>query len=245
VRLYKLFIFTFVMIFFNGCKSAPEIIHKDYEYEKMVFENHRFTFAIHLGNIKNSKKVSELIKKFIYQNNNFDEYILFMEKKFIGDIKKENFPAMIDDDGTEYFYHSDLVESYNIEYYNDLFIIIKYHWYVYYSGAAHGNYWFQYFIVDLNDEKILGIDDLIYQIPDEIINEIIREKYEIYGYLRENIWPPDTINFQNDSIVLMWNTYTITPYAIGLIEIKIKDKIIESYLTEKGVKLKKSMNINN
>jgi len=242
MRLYKLFIFTFAVIFINSCRSAPEIIQKDYEYEKMVFENHRFTFKIHLENFNDSEKTSELIKKLIYQNNTFDEYILFTEKKFIGDIEEEDFPAMIDDDGTEYFYHSDLEESYSIEYYNDLFVIIKYFWWAYYSGAAHGNYWCQYFILDLTDEKILDIDDLIYPIPDKLLKEIIEEEYEIDYYLNEDIWPPDTISLQKDDIILLWNTYSIAPYSTGAIQININDKIIESYLTEKGMKLKKSMN---
>jgi hypothetical protein len=77
------------MILVNGCRSAPEIIQNDYEYEKMVFENHRFEFNFHLENIKNSKNVSELIKKLIYQNNTFDEYILFMEKSSLETLKKK------------------------------------------------------------------------------------------------------------------------------------------------------------
>ena len=88
-----------------------------------------------------------------------------------------------------------------------------------------------------------SINDLIYQIPDEIIKELIHKQYNIDYYLRENIWSPDTISFQNDSVTLIWNTYTITPYASGLIEVNIKDKIIEPYFTEKLVKLKKSMDI--
>jgi hypothetical protein len=151
---------------------------------------------------------------------------------------------MIDDDGTEYFYHSDLIERYNIEHYNDLFIIIKYSHWAYYSGAAHGIYGFNYFIVDLTDEKILGIDELLYPIPDKLLKEIIEGKYEINDYLNENIWAPDTISFQKDSVILLWNIYSITPYALGHVEININDKIIEPYLTEKGRKIIKSMNIN-
>jgi hypothetical protein len=231
------------MIFINGCKSAPEIIQKDYVYEKMVFENLRFTFEIHLENFKDSEKVSQLIKKLIYQDKSFDEYMLFIEKEFIGDIKKEYYPTEINDDGIEYIYHSDLEESYTIEYYNDLFIIIKYFTWEY-TGGAHGNYWFKYFIIDLTDEKILDIDELIYPIPDELLKEIIEEKYEIYYNLldinRRKIWPPDTISFQKDDVILLWNVYSITPYSIGFIEININNNIIESYLTEKGTKLKKS-----
>jgi hypothetical protein len=237
--------FAFVIIFFNGCKSTPEIIHKNFEYEKIVLDNYRFTFEIHLENFKYPIKVSELIKKLIYQNNTFDEYISFIENKFIENISKENFPTIINDDETEYIYRSYLNETYNVEYYNDLFVIIKYFAYIYYSGMVHGNYMFKYFVIDLNNKRILEINDLIYQVPDELLKEIIQNKYKIDYYLRENIWPPDTISFKKDSIVLMWNIYTITPYVNGPIELNIQDKIIESYFTEKGITLKNSMKINN
>jgi len=235
----RLFVLVFAAVFINS------IIHKDYEYEKMILANYRFQFKIHLENFKNSIKVSDLIKKLVYQNNTFDEYILFVENKFIGNIRKDDFPTIVNEDKTEYIYHSYLNESYNVEYYNDLFIIIKYNVYFLYSGMAHGNYLTKYFILDLIDERILDINDLIFQMPDEIIKDIIQENYKIDYYLRENIWPPDTISFQNDNIILMWNTYSITPYVYGLIEIKINDKIIESYYTEKLVKLKKSMSKDN
>jgi len=248
MKLYKFIIFTFFVILINGCRPAPAnmssaIIQKDYKYDKMILENYRFTIEIHLENLKDSiKKYSDVIRKLIYQNNTFDEYLLFVEDEFIGDVSGEDFPAIMNDDGTEYIYESSIEESYNIEYYNDLFVIMKYSVSFYYAGAAHGNYMVNYFIIDLTDEKILDVDDLIRRIPDEITDKIIREKYEIYDYLRENIWPPDTISFQKDSVILMWNPYTITAYAVGIIEIEIKDKIIESYFTEKGLKLRKSMN---
>jgi len=225
--------------------STPVIIHKDYEYDRMIPDNYSINFEFHLENINNSVKVSDLIRKLIYQDNTFDEYILSAENRFIENIREDYFPAITDNDETGYIYQSSLSERYNIEYYNDLFVIIKHNVGIYYGGAAHGNYTTNYFIVDLTDERILDISDLIYQIPDEILKKNIQEEYNIDYFLRDNIWPPDAISFQNDSVILLWNTYSITPYVYGLIEIKIKDTVIESYFTEKGVKLKTSMGIKN
>jgi len=138
-------------------------------------------------------------------------------------------------------------ESYKIEYFNDLYIIIRYDINFYETGAAHGNYFTKYLIIDLTDGKLLNINELINQIPDEMLKEKIYEKRKIaddireHIWLRDNIWPPDAVSFKSDSTIFIWNTYTITPYVYGTIEIKIDDKTIEPYFTEKGLELKRSM----
>jgi hypothetical protein len=237
--------FIFAVFPLVGCYSfTPEIIHKDYEYEKIFLGNYRFTFEFSFENITNSDKTANLIEKLIYQNRSFDEYIEYAENKFIGTINmnKGNYPRMIEEDGTEYFYHSDLVERYKIEYCNNLFAIISYNNYSYYSGAAHGGYWTEYFIIDLTEEKILEIDELLNPISDGILIELIKTNSDINDYLRDNIWPPDSINFRRNKIILVWNTYTITPYALGIIYIELQDDVIELYLTEKGKKIRTIMN---
>ena len=227
------------MIFFIGCSNTPKIIHEEYKYEKMVFTNHIFTFDIHLENVGNSGKIYNLINNLIYDNKSFNEYKEYREKNFIGTINEDDYPPMIDEDGMEYFYHSDLIEKYSIIFNNDTYIIFEYNLYVYNAGAAHGNYLTRYFIIDLTEERVLDINDLVYPIPDDLLKERIESNYDINYYFRDNIWPPDTINFCNENITLMWNTYTITPYAIGIIYIEIQDEIIEQYLTDKGKTLKK------
>jgi len=114
--------------------------------------------------------------------------------------------------------------------------------YFFASGAAHGNYLIEYDIIDLSEEKILEIDDLINKISDDLLKEYINDQYEINNFLRKNIWPPDTINFNNRIVELIWNTYSITPYVSGIIKINLNQEIIESYLTEKGKELMKIIN---
>ena len=225
-------------VFFMGCGSAPQIVHKDYIYEKILFGTQRINFDIHLENIGNSGKIYELINNLIYNHKNFDEYVEYREKDFIGDPNEAAYPPMIDEDGTEYFYHSDLIEKYAIIFNSNTHIIFEKNVYLY-DGGAHGNYGIRYFIIDIKEEKILDIDDLMYPIPDGLLKEIIEANYTIHYYLRENIWPPDTVNFYNKNITLIWNTYAITPYSNGIIQIDIPDEIIEPYLTDKGKVLKK------
>jgi hypothetical protein len=241
-----LIIFIFLLIFFNGCANSPEIIHKDYKYEKLFFGTHRIEFDIVLENIDNSDKISGLIKTLIYNNRDFDEYIEFTEKEFVGDAGEKFYPQIFIEDGTEYFYRSSLIKEYSIEYYSDSFVIIKYFTYFYNSGAAHGNYWTEYYIIDVTKKRILNINDLLNQIPDDLLKQTIESNYDIWSdYLRENIFPPDTINFCNDNIELIWNTYQITPYVFGIISIEIPDEIIQQYLTDKGKLLKKQIDKKN
>jgi hypothetical protein len=224
-----------MMIFFIGCGAAPQIINKEYKYEKMVFGTHNFTFEIHLENIGNSGRIHNLINRLIYDNRNFDEYMEYTEKNFMENINEADYPPMIDEDGAEYFYHSYLGKEYSIIFNNDTHVIFEYKLYFYNSGTAHGYYWIEYFIIDFKEEKILDINDLIYPIPEDLLQRYLESNNDIGYYLwARNIWPPDTVNFCNENIELIWNIYTITPYSAGIIYIEIQDEIIEQYLTDKG-----------
>ena len=176
IMLTKSFLVIFILF---GCRSAPgsnrtpEIIRTDYQYEKILFGNHRFTFEFHLENIGNAMKINDLINNLMYKNRNFDEYVAYMESEFIGDANEADYPPMIDEDGTEYFYHSDLIEKYFIIYHDDAYIVFEYNLYFYNSGAAHGNYWIGYFIIDILEERILDISDVVNPIPDDLLKGII------------------------------------------------------------------------
>jgi hypothetical protein len=235
----KLIILFIISMITSGCANTMGIIHRSYNYEKIFFGTHQIEFDIILENIDNSGEISNLIKALIYNNMDFDEYVKSIEIDFIGDAREDYYPQILLDDGTKYFYKSYLTKEYSVEYYSDSFVIIKYFNYFYKSGAAHGNYWVEYYIIDLAEKRMLEINDLLNQIPDGILKQIIESKYEISGdYLRENIFPPDTINFCNDNIELIWNTYQILPYVFGFISIEIQEDIIQQYLTDKGIILK-------
>jgi len=238
MKFKKQYILLITTMLFIGCDNTPAIVQKEYVYEKMFFENHRFTFDIHLENVGSSGKIHDLINNLIYENKSFDEYIEYKERNFTGNIDESDYPLM-DDDGTENIYHSDLIEKYSIVFNNDMYIIFEYNTYYYISGTAHGNSFINYYVLDIKEKRILDINDLIYPIPDDLLKEIIESNYNENNFFRDNIWPPDAVNFCNKNVELIWNTYTLAPYALGIINIEIQDEIVGQYLTEKGKILRK------
>jgi len=229
---------------FSGCGHANKIIYGDYKYEKKLFGTNIVEFDIYLENIGNFEKASGLISGLIYQGKDFEEYAAYREKEFVGFIEDtggEHYPPKTGEDGTEDFYRSNVKLSYTVEYSGGSYVIVKHDLYYYYCGAAHGNYRTEYFIIDLSEKRILGVNDLINPVPDGLLKGVLEAGGNAVYYLRDNIWPPDTVNFSKDNIELIWNPYQITPYSYGIIKINNKDINIEQYLTEKGKKLKRSM----
>jgi hypothetical protein len=231
----------FLIIIINGCIRTPEIVHMDYNYTKMLHYkgNHKYEFDISLENLKYSIEKSNLIKALIYDNKNLDEYADHIEKGTFAHAREGLSPKILSIDEVEYYTESILKMKYTIEYYDDLFIIIKYIYYYSFSEMSYGYNTIYYYIIDLTEKRTLNINDLLNKIPDDILIEIIETNYDITeGHLRRNAFPPDTVNFCNDNIELIWNINQIAPNVYGTITIEIHDEIIEPYLTEKGKKIK-------
>jgi len=231
-------ILTIIVLLLAGCVKKESILQEHYSEEINLFGNYIAEFDIHLENAGYSKKISNLIEKLIYNGMGFDEYIVNAQNEFIGPVSSDDFPPLVDDDGKTYFYKSFFNESYKIISHNKSFIIVEYNEYFYRSGAAHGNYWTNYFIIDIAQEKILSINDLMLPVSEDYLKKLIENEYNITHYLRSNIWPPDTININSDNIVLLWNTYTITPYSDGIIGLILYEV---QYLTDKGRVLQASI----
>ncbi|MCL2214612.1 MAG: RsiV family protein [Treponema sp.] len=228
--------------------NAAEISKKDYKYDKLYYGTHNIEYDIHLENIVYSDRAGSivtaagsLIEELIYQNKNFDDYAAYLEKRFTDESAAGGFPLIMNGDGTQHIYQSSLTENYSIEFHDESFVIILYSTFYYNSGAAHGNYEFNYYIIDIAEQRLLTINDLIDPVPDSILKEFIMDKYGIDNYLRDNIWPPDTISINNEGVILLWNIYTITPYAAGFISIVLPDKTVNPYLTSKGKVVKAAM----
>ena len=229
---YILFI---IFVFFYGCKNNKDIISKHYQNEQLLNGTFNVEFDIRLENIGYSNKNARLVEKLIYQGKNFDEYFTFTENNFIKTINTKDFQPIIGDDGNEYYNQSYFNESYNILHHNDSYIIIEYNKYYVFSSAAHANIWMEYFIIDIAQERLLGINDIATPLPDDFLDDMIKEDYNVDQFLRDNIWPPDTININHDGVELVWNVYTITPYSEGIISVTLQN---DSFLTKKGREIK-------
>jgi len=226
-----IFIFTITLVFFASCGEKESIIKAHYKEEIILFGSYIAEFDIYLENAGYSKKIAGLVEKLVYDGKSFDDYITDTQTEFIGPVTSDDFPLLTDDEGKTHFYKSFLNESYNIVHHSKRFIVIEYSKYFYQSGAAHGNYWTNYFIIDTAQKKILDINDLMTPVDDDYLKELITKEYDIISFLRTNIWPPDTININSGNIELLWNTYTITPYSDGIIGLVLYE---DKYLTGKG-----------
>lgn len=227
----------FLVFILYGCVNNQVIIHKEYESERMYNDNHGITFELYLENIGNPKKTQKLVNELVYNGKNFDEYREFTEQNFILGINKNNYPGVINEDGTAYIYHSELNKKHSIIFNDDQFIIFENKLWFYTGGSAHGNQLIEYIIIDLQEKKILDKNDLLNQMPENLLKENILKKYGKNDFQREDVWPPDTINFNNGFVELIWNTYSILPYADGTISLELKHEVIEQYLTKKGKKV--------
>ena len=181
-----------------------------------------------------------LIERLIYRGMSFDEYREHIEHEFIGRLAEGNYPPVKNDDGTDYLYKSTVYISYAVEYYNDVFVTVKYDDYYYYAAAVHGKPWTEYFLADIGNETLLSISDVLNPIPENILKDkIISSGQKVYSFTDN--WPPDTVALRKDSVFLLWNVYTISSYAEGAIRIEIEDAVSDAYLTEKGKRFKRSM----
>ena len=233
-KAYILILFT-IIVLFSGCKNHENIISKHYQNERKLHGTFIAEFDIRLENVGYSKKTAMLVERLVYKGKNFNEYFTFAEEEFVKTISDIDFLPIIGEDGNKYYNQSYFNESYNILHYNDSYIIIEYNKYYVFSSAAHANIWTEYFIIDVAQERLLDINDVATPLPDDLLNEVIKEDYNVNHFLRDNIWPPDTININHDNVELVWNVYTITPYSDGIISIALQN---DSFLTKKGKAIK-------
>jgi len=225
-----------IFVLFSACGRKEDIISRQYKEEKLLNGTFRAKFDISLENVGHPQKTAKLLEKLIYQGKNIDEYAAFTQDNFIKAIKSDDYLPIKGEDGREYYNQSYFNESYNILYHNDFYIIIEYNKYYSFSYAAHGSIWTEYFIIDIAQGRILTIDEIAEPLSDDFLDDIIRTNYNITNnFIRDHIWPPDSINIKHDSVELIWNVYTITPYANGIIAVALQN---DSFLTKKGRSVK-------
>jgi hypothetical protein len=122
-------------------------------------------------------------------------------------------------------------------------------------GGAHGLLIKWYYVIDLESEKLLRIDDFIddYQ-GDQMRTLVYDELRKLSGLernepLSEGIFLADdpelTFNFfiNEEGLGLHWNPYEIAPYAEGEIQIMLPWKKIRPLMSRGGMELLAKFNI--
>ncbi|MDR2602133.1 MAG: RsiV family protein [Spirochaetaceae bacterium] len=234
--------FTFFLMFFCASSSiyALNVKSTKKEYEKKYFGNAIFSFSFKMDELKGGKKAENIVKKLIYHNKSASDYIKYKEKLFLGGVKPEDFPKELNKDGSPMEYRSSYIEEIKAVCFNKDFVIFEYKDYFYISRAAHGMYQIKYYIIDLNESRILRIDDLIENIPEDAVKKALLSKYDNLTFsFRKTALPPDAVSFTKDGFLMLWNVYSIAPYSYGPIEIVLPYDSVDFYLTNLGGAVKK------
>jgi hypothetical protein len=103
-----------------------------------------------------------------------------------------------------------------------------------FSGGAHPNHWHSHFLIDLNDGKMLTLNDVIQSSKRNQLKSILSSKFNaIYGKdnLIDQFEIAENFSIDKDGIHFLYNPYEITPYAVGDPEITISFAQAMPYLT--------------
>jgi hypothetical protein len=233
---FKLFIILFpFFVLFSGCWNNESIIRKLYQYEKSFSESIMIYFNLQFDNISYSKRTAKLIEKLVYQGKNFNEYISYTEEKLKEVINSGDFlslaGASAEDENNQLYY----CEKINILRNFDSFLVIEHKKHLIFSSVPRGILWAEYHIIDLAGERILDVNEIAAPLSEDFLKDIIKENYNVNIFLRDEIWPPDSINISQNSVELTWNVNSITPLSDGLIKVVLQNDLL---LTKKGKAIK-------
>lgn len=233
------FVILSVLALFLSCGTTRtgsgdlKVREYDYAYEEMAFEDYRFKFEFHLAVLEGDKKIEGIIKNLVYNGKSPEAYVEDKGKTLLEGIRKED-PPPLPGEEDETVREGEYIEKVEIKNYGGSFAILRQDDYLYYSGQAHGISLIEYYVLDLDEERILFPRDLVSAIPEDIIKSAIAPKFNIDFNYRESLWPPDTVSLERDGLALLWNVYSIAPYSEGPIEITLPYSLAEGYLTEKA-----------
>lgn len=100
-----------------------------------------------------------------------------------------------------------------------------------YTGGAHGMYWVNLYVFNMNSQKQLTIDDVIIKDKKRELEKLAKQKY--YEFLKKHDVNPEDLaemweffltnnfSFDNKGLVLIYQPYEITPYVMGSPELHI------------------------
>jgi len=124
-----------------------------------------------------------------------------------------------------------------------------------YTGGAHAMKTTRFFVIDLEAQKLLKIDDFVKDYQGDQIRDLIYEELRRYSGLERgrplsdgiylNDEPELTFNFfiNEEGLGLHWDPYEIAPYAEGAIQVMLPWKKIRPLLLNSGMELLAKFNI--
>ena len=233
---YKFIIYTLIIsLFSQTCKEEKVLEFKEINITTDSNKIVEINIPEALGDVEISNAINNTINKVIIaslypkeETNSstatVNKSIDFFNKEYID--FKNDFPesamewdAQIDG---EIMYQSDEIVSIALTSYMN-------------TGGAHGSLVITFLNFDVFTGKQLKNEDLFEdylsfkEIAKEYFNEEIADKKDLY-FESDNFKLPENIGFNDEGVILLYNTYEIAPYSSGITEINIPWNDLETTL---------------
>jgi hypothetical protein len=260
MKKYQLFCVLFLIVLISACVStsgSTKVQHSQWHYTFTILldpdrphDSPQLEIALSLLNVKYPAEQVEYLNNLLYSTNSFDEYkdrIIEEQRKKYRDSLFDMAAESVEKNSASHNWR--YAESINIKSSGQQGIIIERDYYIY-SGGAHGLSTKRYYVIDLEQQKPLRINDLFanYQ-EDKRLRDIIYFELGKFSRLKsgqklsEGIFfsdePELTFNFfvSNEGLGLYWDPYQIAPYAHGGIKIIIPWQVIRPLMLTEGIEL--------
>lgn len=223
--------FSDSIVAFPGMEKSP-VARSSYGFPLMMGENNDaewFNSEIKTTlNVAGNKSIAEGIKK---ENDSF-----FAEfKSEIQDLKKD----LGEDDYPETWnYEESLIDNIH---YNENGIVVMESMVYSYAGGAHGNYGSTFYNYDVQQKKILKLDDVIHIDSvslQKVLEQSFRKDYNLPSPkpLTDILFDPflattDNFYIGEKGLGFLYNPYEVASYAAGQIEVFVPYTALADYLT--------------
>jgi len=260
MKKYPLLCVSVLIMLFSACAGAPKSEKSQYSQWHYTFtillepekpnDSPKLDIALSLLDMKYPAEQAEYLNGILYSTNSFDAYkdriIQEQRKKYRSSLLNATAQPAEKDLG---IFNWRYAETINIKSSGRQGIIIERDYDIY-SGGAHGLNTRRYYVIDMDGQKQLKIEDLFanYQ-GDKRLRDIIYfelgkySKLESGQKLSQGIFfsdePELTFNFfvSNEGLGLHWDPYQIAPYVHGNIDIIIPWQVIRPMMLTSGIEL--------
>jgi hypothetical protein len=255
------------MIILTGCNKKQSLKTEPFKEEAVDAKSHRVLFdryypetgfrvtgRFNLTEVISPPHVRDLVQNLVYDGASIEEYVKKLSYYYDDNIGKDYRDITPENEkDLPYISSGDLVDiDLTITLWgtagNYLTLVRDGYWY---TGGAHGLSDNAYYVIDIQQAKLLEVADVVQQSPKvekkviRMVKTAIQEKYgkDFLQHIDlDNLYPPEFFKFDYDGITFLWPQYMLASGAAGPIDVTLLYPKVEKYLTPKGAALLKAQN---
>ena len=262
------FILFLILSVFTACVSAPDFekitgkepfAQRHYTFTVLLIPEYfnkspRLELAMSLLEMDRLGGKAEFLYEILYKTESLDAYKdkVIREQRDIArmnitkqDLEEEKLPG----------YHLRHVERFNANNIQQSGIIVE-RTFETYLGDAHGRETKRYYVIDLEEPKLIKVDDLFSDFQGVAVREVVYAELRKYGGLEEGRPLSEGIFFKDEpelsfnffltpqGLGLHWDPHQIAPFSEGLIEVIVPWRSIRPLMLRSGIELLTKFGIN-